>query len=116
MLDKILSKDLPVITLCGSIRFKEEFIKVKESFENKGCLVLMPIFFNDSLIKKQSFFKLKDSFYDIHKEKIKACDLVYVINKYGYVGSDTLKEIAYAKSLKKPIIYLETTCIYTKDI
>lgn len=34
-----------IITLCGSIKFKEEFLKIQEKFTLKGYIVLTPIFF-----------------------------------------------------------------------
>ena len=43
----------------------------------------------------------------LHKEKIKMSDFIYVVNKNGYIGSSTKSEIEFAKSLEKPIFYLE---------
>ena len=37
-----------VITLCGSIRFKNEFMKVQEELTLDGNVVFTPNFFNNS--------------------------------------------------------------------
>ena len=43
----------------------------------------------------------------MHLKKIDMADAIYVINVDGYVGSSTSKEIEYAKSHDKLIIYHE---------
>ena len=39
-----------VITLCGSIKFKDEFMKVQEKLTLEGNIVLTPNFFNKEAI------------------------------------------------------------------
>lgn len=41
----------------------------------------------------------------MHKERIKLADAILVVNVEGYIGNSTNKEIEYAKSLDKEIIY-----------
>ncbi len=41
----------------------------------------------------------------MHKERIKLADAILVVNVNGYIGSSTSKEIEFAKSLNKEIIY-----------
>lgn len=36
-----------IITLCGSIKFKDEFMRVQEEFTLDGNIVLTPNFFNN---------------------------------------------------------------------
>ena len=36
-----------IITLCGSIKFKDEFMKVQEKLTLDGNIVLTPNFFNN---------------------------------------------------------------------
>ena len=43
----------------------------------------------------------------LHFEKIKISDAIYVVNVNGYIGEATKKEIEFAKSLNKEILYLE---------
>ncbi len=44
---------------------------------------------------------------DVHLQKIRMSDGIFVINKDGYIGESTKREIEYAKSLGKPITYME---------
>lgn len=41
----IINEKYNVITLCGSIKFKSEFMKVQEELTLKGNIVLTPNFF-----------------------------------------------------------------------
>ena len=41
----------------------------------------------------------------MHQEKIKISDAIFVVNIDGYIGNSTKKEIEFAKSLGKEIIY-----------
>ncbi len=96
-----------IITLCGSIKFKDEFIKVQEKFTLDGNIVLIPNFFNN--IKKENIDKkTKQMLDEMHKQKIDMCNEIYVINVGGYIGESTKTEIEYAKSKRKKISYLES--------
>ena len=44
---------------------------------------------------------------DLHYNKIKISDAIYVVNVNGYIGNSTGKEIEYAKKLGKEVMYLE---------
>lgn len=46
----------------------------------------------------------------MHKEKIKISDAILVVNVNDYIGSSTQKEIEYAKSLNKEVLYY-TDCL-----
>lgn len=41
----------------------------------------------------------------LHKQRIAMADAILVVNIDGYIGESTRKEIEYAKSLGKEIIY-----------
>lgn len=43
----------------------------------------------------------------MHKSKIYLANIIYVVNKDGYIGEGLRKEIEYAKSLNKNIVYME---------
>ena len=84
-----------VITLCGSIKYKDIFLKVQENLTLKGNIVFMPNFFTN--IKKE----------EIRLDAKKMLDEIYVINLNGYIGESTKSEIEYANSKGKNISYLE---------
>jgi hypothetical protein len=46
---------------------------------------------------------------EMHKEKIKLSDAIFVVNPNGYIGNATYGEIELAQSLNKEIIYLYET-------
>ena len=96
-----------IITLCGSIKFKDEFIKVQEKLTLEGNIVFTPNFFNN--IKKENMdLETKKMLDKMHKQKIDMSDEIYVINLGGYIGESTKSEIEYAKAKCKKISYLES--------
>lgn len=95
---------MKVITICGSLKFKDEIIKISLEKELEGNVVLCPIFpINEN---KDEFTKEELSMLGkMHKEKIKLSNAILVVNVNGYIGEATKSEIEYAKSLNKEIIY-----------
>ena len=103
----IVANKYKIITLCGSIEFKDEFIGVQEKLTLDGNIVLTPNFFNN--IKKEDIDeKNKKMLDEMHKQKIDMSDEIYVINVGGYIGESTKLEIEYAKRKGKKISYLES--------
>lgn len=95
-----------VVTLCGSTKFKQEFLAMTEYFTRKGWIVLSVGFFGHA--DKIHFSKKEKVELDIlHKWKIKMSDSIYIINKGGYIGDSTKSEIEYAQTLGISIAYLE---------
>ncbi len=95
-----------IITLCGSIKFKNEFMKVQEELTLKGNIVFTPNFFNN--MKNEIDTETKQMLDEMHRQKIDMSDEIYVINFGGYIGQSTKSEIEYAKTKGKKISYLET--------
>ena len=95
-----------IITLCGSIKFKDEFIKVQEKLTSDGNIVLTPNFFN-SIKKEDIDEETKKMLDEMHKQKIDMSDEIYVINVGGYIGESTKSEIEYAKRKGKKISFWE---------
>lgn len=98
-----------VITLCGSTRFKEEFMKVQKRLTLEGNIVISVGLFGhadgeyDNVITPE----IKEMLDDMHKRKIDMADEIYVINKNGYIGESTKGEIEYAIMTGKKVVYLE---------
>ncbi len=95
-----------VITLCGSIKFKDEFIKLQEKLILDGNIVFAPDFFN-TIKEEEITIEIKQMLDEMHRQKIDLSDEIYVINLGGYIGESTKHEIEYAKSKDKKISYLE---------
>lgn len=100
------SNKYKIITLCGSVKFKEEFLKVQEKLTLEGNIVLTPNFLKS--IKKEDISKeTKEMLDSIHKQKIDMSDEILVINLGGYIGESTRNEIKYAQKNGKKVSYLE---------
>ncbi len=98
-----------IVCLCGSVRFKEEFDAENWAFTMSGDIVLQPGCWNHQEFHEGSEYmrSCKKALDELHKRKIDLADLVFIINKDGYIGESTRSEIEYAKSKGKWIMYLE---------
>lgn len=96
-----------VITLCGSTKFKKEFIEVQKQLTLLGNIIISVGCFGhkgDNLTMED-----KVMLDDMHKRKILMADEIFVIDKDNYIGSSTRSEIEFAKANNIPINY------YSKD-
>ena len=107
-------KNYKVITLCGSTRFKDEFLRVQKELTLKGNIVISVGLFGysgDSEVWENmdegTLTKTKEMLDDMHKRKIDMADEIFVINVGGYIGDSTKSEIEYAKAHGKKVNYLE---------
>ena len=94
-----------VVTLCGSTKFKEDFMRVQKELTLQGHIVISVGCFGhsgDVFTKEQ-----KAMLDDMHKRKIDMADEVFIINKDGYIGSSTKSEIDYAQAHHKIVRYME---------
>lgn len=96
-----------VITLCGSTRFKDEFIETQKRLSLQGNIVISVGLFGHSGDKEVWQDGVKEMLDDMHKRKIDMADGIYVINVGGYIGSSTRSEIEYAIAHGKTVEYLE---------
>ena len=94
---------MKIITLCGSLRFQKEMMKVAEEMALKGNCILTPVYSVLENLKRteEQIQKLKEA----HLKRIELSDAILVVNVDNYIGSSTQKEIEYAKSLNKEILY-----------
>ena len=96
-----------VITLCGSTRFKEEFLEAQKRLTLEGNIVISVGLFGHSGDDVVWTEGVKDMLDRQHLAKIDLADEIYVINVGGYIGDSTRREIAYAEFKGKSISYLE---------
>ena len=97
-----------VITLCGSTRFKNEFLQAQKDLTLQGNIVISVGLFGhagDSEVwenmNEGTLTKTKEMLDDMHKRKIDMADEIFVINVDGYIGESTKSEIEYAKAVGK---------------
>lgn len=109
-----MKKKYKVITLCGSTRFKDEFLEVQKKLTLAGNIVISVGLFGHSGDKEvwenqneDTRTKTKEMLDDMHKRKIDMSDEIFVINVGGYIGESTKSEIEYALKNGKKVRYLE---------
>ena len=96
-----------VITLCGSTRFKDEFLEAQKRLKLEGNIVISVGLFGHSGDNEVSTEGTKEMLDDMHLRKIDMPDEIFVINVGGYIGSSTRREIEYARKTGKVVRYLE---------
>ena len=97
----------PVITLCGSTRFKDQFLETQKRLTLEGNIVISVGLFGHSGDDEVWTPGTKEMLDNMHKRKIDMADAIYVINVGGYIGESTRSEIEYATKQGKTVMYLE---------
>lgn len=92
-----------IITLCGSTRFKDEFLRVQKELTLKGYIVISVGLFGHSGDDEVLDDGVKEMLDDMHLAKIDMADEIFIVNSGGYIGKSTSREIAYARSHGKPV-------------
>lgn len=106
-LEKLNEKKFNIITLCGSTKFKEQFIEEQKRLTLEGNIVISVGLFGHSGDSEVWTENTKEMLDEMHKAKIDLADEIFVINVDGYVGESTKNEIEYAIKNNKKVSYLE---------
>ena len=102
-----------IVCLCGSTWFVEAFRETQFKETMAGNIVLTigcNMRTDEDLFSKMSDAEKhisKKHLDELHLRKIDLADEVIVLNIDGYIGFSTGNEIEYARSLGKPVRYLE---------
>jgi hypothetical protein len=101
-----------IVVLCGSTRFYDEFRRQNLRLTLQGAIVLSigcDTRSDRDLVDAGEMGAAVDktALDELHKRKIDLADQVLVINVDRYIGESTRSEIAYARSLGKPVTFLE---------
>ena len=99
-------KGYKIVTLCGSTRFKDEFIKAQKELSLNGNIVISVGLFGHTGDEEVWLPGVKEMLDDMHLRKIDLADEIFVINVNGYIGESTRREIAYAQNTGKNVKYL----------
>ena len=97
-----------VITLCGSTKFKEQYLEAQKRLTLEGNIVISVGLFGHSGDDEVWSEGTKAMLDVMHLRKIDMADEIFVINVGGYIGESTRREIAYAKNTGKSVKYLES--------
>lgn len=92
-----------IVCLCGSGRFRAEFEEAEFQETLAGKIVLTIGCNTKDIARDVDWQHVKPMLDELHLRKIDLADEVYIINPGGYIGESTGRELAYAKSLGKPI-------------
>jgi nucleoside 2-deoxyribosyltransferase len=115
-----------IVCLCGSFKFYDKIVGVKELLVKLGinCLEPQPFVYRDkqnpsefvhqwsSLTHSEKLTSSRKAEKDF-LSKIDQADLLYVINPNGYIGLSVTLEIGYACAKKKPIFSMNSIEDYT---
>ena len=97
---------MKVITICGSLKFEKDikYWAEKLTFEGNCVLsIIYPISTDLGVYTPEQ----RRFFAEAHYKRIDLSDALFVVNKNGYIGDSTQKEIEYAKARGKEVIFLE---------
>jgi hypothetical protein len=108
---RLFGADRPrIVCLCGSTKFKAEFIEWNSKLTIAGEIVLSVGMFGHADFPDEDWFakhaKTKTRLDELHKRKIDLADYIFVLNVGGYIGESTASEIAYAQSIGRTVQYL----------
>ena len=102
-----------VVTLCGSTRFKDEFLEMQKQLTLAGNIVISVGLFghagDDEVwdgMDEGAVSATKLMLDDMHKRKIDMADEIFVIDVDGYIGESTRSEIEYALRNRITVRYL----------
>lgn len=93
---------MKIITVCGSLKYQNEMMEITEKMAKSGICMLTPVYPTG---KYECSDEEKKLLGESHFERIKLSDSILVVNIDNYIGESTNREIEYAKSLGKEIIY-----------
>lgn len=91
---------MSIVTLCGSVQFRDLFDAAERELVEHGHVPLSCCWAFD---REGISPPIKAALDAIHMQKIQLSDLVLVIDQDGYTGESTAREIAFAKLLGKPV-------------
>lgn len=101
-----------IVTLCGSTKFKDAIHAENMRLTMEGKLVISLGVFGHTDLPDYDWTTdasdLKRMLDAMHRQKIDLADRVHVVNVGGYYGESTAREIAYARSLGKPVTFMVT--------
>jgi hypothetical protein len=104
-----------IVTLCGSTRFWQTFQRasLRETLSGKIVLSIGAASGTDDDhfqgLPLDQYEAVKTDLDTLHLDKIAMSDEVLVLNVDGYIGPSTMREIAYALLLGKPIRWWDAT-------
>jgi len=94
-----------IVCLCGSTKFKDEYIAENRRLTLEGKIVLTVGLFGHHEPDFCWTDGVKAMLNELHINKIALSSRVHVIDVGGYIGKSTRAEIVYAGALNRTITY-----------
>lgn len=94
-----------IVTLCGSTKFKDDYVRANRDETLKGAIVIsVGLFGHREGIDTGG--DVKAALDELHLRKIDLADEVLFINRDDYLGESTRRELAYARREGKLIRFM----------
>lgn len=90
------------VTICGSMKFETEMQKIAFLLETKHNMNVLQCVYN---VDDLDVTPMEHATLETHYRKIELSDAIYVVDIQGYIGNQVSKEIAFAKSKGKKVIF-----------
>lgn len=104
---------MKTIVICGSMKFRDVMIEEQYDLALKGNIVLLPTLRPDTVVTMEP--EEVQKLVDMHKEKIRKADEVYIINEDDYMGEDTIEELIFAVKCDIPIRFYKWPGVMFND-
>ncbi|MDE6845634.1 MAG: hypothetical protein K2J99_07700 [Lachnospiraceae bacterium] len=94
---------MKTVTICGSMKFRKEMQSIAFLLETKHNMNVLQCVYNvdDLDITPAEQTSLESA----HFRRIELSDAIYVVDIQGYIGTQVSKEIEFAKSRGKGVIF-----------
>lgn len=97
-----MADDVHCVTICSSSKFYGTAKEVASRLERGGMKVFTPRFdFDETQVQVSRERKARLTIEFLNK--VRACDVVYVVAHDGYIGRSVALEVGYATALRKPV-------------
>ena len=94
------------ITLCGSLKFEDLYHQWNKVLTLAGHVVYSVSVFPSIEKEKNWYDDDQKTLLDlVHLEKIRNSDAVVILNKGGYVGESTMRELLYARMIGRQVFW-----------
>ena len=101
---------MKIVTLCGSLKFKNEMMTVAEKMALEGYCILTPVYPVSDKMKrtKELLIKLKEA----HFKRIKLSDAILVVDINNYIGRNKINAVNTQSNVKIEVISRDTFAEY----
>jgi nucleoside 2-deoxyribosyltransferase len=93
------------VCLCGSFRFYEEIVQLRNALQARGILCEWPLPGPHCAPQAMTADEARDAITQ-HLERMDRAECIFIFNKDGYLGNSVVMEIGYAYARCKPVYAL----------